>query len=51
MSKVTPSLIIAVLFGLCLHAAPAQAQHTRTFVSGSGSDTNSCVREAPCRTF
>ncbi|MEA2987415.1 MAG: hypothetical protein QOG83_126 [Alphaproteobacteria bacterium] len=51
MSKVTPSLIIAVLLGLCLHAAPAQAQHTRTFVSGSGSDTNSCVREAPCRTF
>lgn len=32
-------------------AAPAQAQATRTWVSGVGDDANPCSRTAPCRTF
>jgi Right handed beta helix region len=34
-----------------LFTAPAQAQSTRTWVSGSGSDANPCSRTAPCQTF
>jgi hypothetical protein len=32
-------------------ASLAEAQVQRTFVSGLGSDSNSCSRTAPCRTF
>lgn len=45
------------LFGLCalalLAVAPqlAQAQATRTWVSGVGDDVNPCSRTAPCKTF
>ena len=35
-------------FGL---SAPAQAQATRTWVSGVGDDANPCSRTAPCKTF
>jgi hypothetical protein len=31
--------------------APAQAQATRTWVSGVGDDVNPCSRTAPCKTF
>jgi hypothetical protein len=34
-----------------LYAAPAQAQATRTWVSGVGSDANPCSRTAPCKTW
>jgi hypothetical protein len=34
-----------------LHAVPAQAQATRTWVSGVGDDANPCSRTAPCKTF
>src|ERR1700690_2585532 len=34
-----------------LSAAPAQAQNTRSFVSGHGVDTNPCTLAAPCGTF
>jgi Right handed beta helix region len=34
-----------------LSAAPAQAQATRTWVSGVGDDANPCSRTAPCKTF
>src|SRR5215216_7402230 len=34
-----------------LYAAPAQAQATRTWVSGVGDDVNPCSRTAPCKTF
>ena len=34
-----------------LDAAPAQAQATRTWVSGVGNDANPCSRTAPCQTF
>jgi len=41
----------AVCAGLMLTAAPAQAQATRTWVSGVGDDANPCSRTAPCKTF
>ena len=34
-----------------LHAAPAHAQASRTWVSGVGDDANPCSRTAPCKTF
>jgi hypothetical protein len=34
-----------------LYGAPAQAQATRTWVSGVGSDANPCSRTAPCKTW
>src|ERR1700742_1432824 len=46
-----PTTILGgVLFAL-LQAAPAQAQATRTWVSGVGDDVNPCSRTAPCKTF
>lgn len=32
-------------------AVPAQAQATRTWISGVGDDVNPCSRTAPCKTF
>jgi hypothetical protein len=43
------ALLAALSFGLM--AAPAQAQATRTWVSGVGDDVNPCSRTAPCKTF
>jgi hypothetical protein len=43
-SLVTVGLIVAV-------AGPANAQATRTWVSGVGDDANPCSRTAPCKTF
>jgi hypothetical protein len=34
-----------------LSAVPAQAQATRTWISGVGDDANPCSRTAPCKTF
>jgi len=46
------SAFIATLLGLGLHAAPAQAQLSRTAVSAlRGNDANACDFAAPCRTF
>jgi hypothetical protein len=45
------SNIVGVVVVVCLHAAPAQAQATRTWVSGVGDDANPCSRTAPCKTF
>jgi hypothetical protein len=39
------------LFLPFLASAPAQAQATRTWVSGVGDDANPCSRTAPCKTF
>jgi hypothetical protein len=40
------------IFSLSLAAtAPAFAQATRTWVSGTGDDANPCSRTAPCKTF
>ncbi|HWS52603.1 MAG TPA: hypothetical protein VN228_00640 [Pyrinomonadaceae bacterium] len=52
MSKL-PTLkrvLSAVVFALAL-ASAAQAQATRTFVSGTGNDADPCNRTAPCRTW
>jgi hypothetical protein len=44
--------IIAAAFAFALLApGTAQAQSTRTWVSGVGDDANPCSRTAPCKTF
>ena len=43
--------ILAVVSAAMLYATPAQAQATRTWVSGVGDDANPCSRTAPCKTF
>lgn len=40
-----------ILLGLASAITPAQAQATRTWVSGVGDDANPCSRTAPCKTF
>jgi hypothetical protein len=39
------------LFAPLIVSAPANAQATRTWVSGVGDDANPCSRTAPCKTF
>jgi hypothetical protein len=55
MTKTTlalPLTLLAITLFPVLHAIPAQAQESRTFVSAMGSDTNSCTSAAaPCRHF
>jgi hypothetical protein len=46
-----PSAILATAFVGILSASSAQAQATRTWVSGVGDDANPCSRTAPCKTF
>src|ERR1700682_4953716 len=48
-SSVLSALIGAI--ALALLAVPANAQATRTWVSGVGDDANPCSRTAPCKTF
>jgi hypothetical protein len=46
------SMFACAIFAIATFVAPAaQAQNTRSFVSGHGSDTNSCTLAAPCRSF
>jgi hypothetical protein len=48
------SLLLTIIGTICvpmLSADPAQAQATRTWVSGVGDDANPCSRTAPCKTF
>src|SRR6202034_2113305 len=47
------SVLVAVLCAMCLAflAVPANAQATRTWVSGVGDDANPCSRTAPCKTW
>src|ERR1044072_5730090 len=45
------TLAICATFGMALVATPADAQATRTWVSGVGDDVNPCSRTAPCKTF
>lgn len=42
--------LVSAIF-LALLAMPANAQATRTWVSGVGDDANPCSRTAPCKTF
>jgi hypothetical protein len=41
----------ALVAGIFFFATQAQAQATRTWVSGVGDDVNPCSRTAPCKTF
>src|SRR5262245_9014633 len=55
MKCVSQSYLLPFLATLLIAAAfnvdPAQAQATRTWVSGVGDDANPCSRTAPCKTF
>ena len=51
MTKTISAIAAAIAFRLPLSSAPAQAQATRTWVSGVGDDANPCSRTAPCKTF
>ncbi len=44
-------LFAAVLFCFCVMTTQAQAQATRTWISGVGDDVNPCSRTAPCKTW
>src|SRR5258705_7695857 len=48
------NVLLATVVGIAiplLSAVSAQAQATRTWVSGVGDDVNPCSRTAPCKTF
>src|SRR6266446_6086997 len=52
MRKIALPLSIIALALPFLAASPAQAQATRTWVSGTGNDNSAtCSRTAPCKTF
>jgi hypothetical protein len=52
MNKIRLTLnIFAALAFILLVSTAAQAQATRTWVSGVGDDVNPCSRTAPCKTF
>src|SRR6059036_2934404 len=44
------NILAVAVFGLAISSV-AQAQATRTWVSGVGDDANPCSRTAPCKTF
>jgi hypothetical protein len=43
--------VVGVMALPLVYTAPAQAQASRTWVSGVGDDANPCSRTAPCKTF
>src|SRR5688572_12301684 len=45
------SLLVLFSVAVALSAPAANAQATRTWVSGVGDDVNPCSRTAPCKTF
>jgi nitrous oxidase accessory protein NosD len=52
MKKPLPLAVLAVVFACAMYSAPARAQASRTFVSSTGSDSNTCANVAtPCRHF
>jgi hypothetical protein len=52
MEKFVPlRTILACVTTIMLQLGCAQAQATRTWVSGTGDDVNPCSRTAPCKTF
>lgn len=51
MRRVALMALAVGLFLPFLASAPANAQATRTWVSGVGDDANPCSRTAPCKTF
>ncbi|HEX9670942.1 MAG TPA: hypothetical protein VGC93_15830 [Thermoanaerobaculia bacterium] len=50
ITKLTIHTILAVAVSLAVSSS-AQAQASRTWVSGVGNDANPCSRTAPCKTF
>src|ERR671939_595679 len=48
--RFTLNMLALAIFTLTV-ASVAQAQATRTWVSGVGDDVNPCSRTAPCKTF
>src|SRR5579859_3645524 len=51
MGRIGLMAIAGALLATFISGAPAQAQATRTWVSGVGDDANPCSRTAPCKTF
>src|ERR1700737_4709600 len=51
MHRFALAALVLGLFLPFLASAPANAQATRTWVSGVGDDANPCSRTAPCKTF
>jgi hypothetical protein len=51
MKNLMMLLVVAVALCAAFASTPAQAQATRTWVSGVGDDVNPCSRTAPCKTF
>src|SRR5215472_11478366 len=51
MRKLMLASTTVTLLVICLLSSAAQAQATRTWVSGVGDDANPCARTAPCKTF
>ena len=52
MNGIKPILNLFAVIALCLFCSSlAQAQATRTWVSGVGDDVNPCSRTAPCKTY
>src|SRR5262245_5623171 len=51
MWKIVFRLLLAMTIAPWLDAIPAQAQATRTYVSGLGKDSNPCAAAAPCQTL
>ena len=50
-SVVLSLTVVGAMLAPLFYAAPAQAQATRTWVSGVGDDANPCSRTAPCKTW
>src|SRR6202048_2763514 len=44
-------MFFGIALCMCAMTSQAQAQATRTWVSGLGDDANPCSRTAPCKTF
>jgi hypothetical protein len=51
MKRIPIVVAVGFAFAASLASAPVQAQNTRSFVSGLGSDSNPCVLALPCRSF
>lgn len=51
MKKILTAAILSVVASMLFTAVPAQAQATRTWISGVGNDADPCSRTAPCKTF
>src|ERR1700686_5761280 len=51
MTRTTIVIAAGLALATMLPALSAQAQNTRSFVSGLGNDLNNCSLAAPCRTF